>query len=65
MKGFEDILRLEQEAGDGSEDIVIVSHAGVMNVILSNLRHRSLEEEMKSRIPNCGVVVLDFTNAKE
>jgi broad specificity phosphatase PhoE len=65
MKGFEDILDREKAAGDGKRDLVIVSHSGVINVILSNLSHMELEDGIKNRIPNGGVVAIDFTNIKE
>ncbi len=61
MKGLRSILNREREAADGNNDIVIVSHAGVINVILSNLRHIELAEQIGSHIPNGGIAVLDFS----
>ncbi|HML37807.1 MAG TPA: histidine phosphatase family protein [Bacillota bacterium] len=61
IKGFQGILKAEREAKDKSGDIVIVSHSGVIGVLLSNLRRTELAEELKGRIPNGGVAVLDFT----
>jgi len=64
MKGFQSILMREREAGDDARDILIVAHQGVIHVILSSLRHKSLEEEMRNPIPNGGIVVLDYSNTK-
>ncbi len=64
MKGFRDILMREREAGDDAGDILIVAHQGVLHVILSNLRHRPMEEEMRNPIPNGGIVVIDYSNSK-
>lgn len=61
IKGFQGILKTEREAEDKERDIVIVSHSGVIGVILSNLRHTDLKSELEGRIPNGGVAVLDFT----
>ena len=61
IKGFQGILKAEREAKDKSGDIVIVSHSGVIGVLLSNLRRTELAEELKGRIPNGGVAILDFT----
>lgn len=61
IKGFRGILKTEREAEDKERDIVIVSHSGVIGVILSNLRHTDLKNELESRIPNGGMAVLDFT----
>lgn len=63
MKGFDSILERERDAA-GSGDIVIVSHTGVINVILSNLLGTSLEDEIKNRLPNGGVCKIDDTNIK-
>ncbi len=64
MKGFESIL--ERERGSkGDRDIVIVSHMGVINVILSNLRRTKLEDEIKNRLPNGGVCMIDYSSIKE
>lgn len=64
MKGFESILERERGAED-SRDIVIVSHTGVINVILSNLRRTKLEDEIKTRLPNGGVCMIDYSKMKE
>lgn len=64
MKGFRNIVMREREAGDDARDILIVAHQGVIHVILSSLRHRPLEEEMRSPIPNGGIVVIDYSNIK-
>lgn len=64
MKGFESILERERDAVD-RRDIVIVSHTGVINVILSNLFHTKLEDEIKNRLPNGGVCVINHSNMKE
>lgn len=61
MKGFQNILEQELEAEDNGKDIVIVSHLGIINVILSNLRHTDLEDEIGNRIPNGGVIVIDYS----
>ncbi|MDD4680823.1 MAG: histidine phosphatase family protein [Clostridia bacterium] len=60
MKGFHKLMRQEKEA-EGSGDIVIVTHSGVINVILSNLQHKDLGDEIKNHIPNGGVVVIDYS----
>lgn len=64
MKGFHNILMREREAGDDVRDILFVAHQGVIHVILSSLRHSSLEEEMRNPIPNGGIVVIDYSNTK-
>lgn len=64
MKGFDSILERERDAGDG-RDIVIVSHTGVINVILSNLCRTKLEEEIKNRLPNGGVCIIEDSMIKE
>lgn len=64
MKGFRNILMREREAGDDARDIFIVAHQGVIQVMLSSLRNRSLEEETRSPIPNGGIVVIDYSNSK-
>ena len=65
MKGFEDILKREREAGDENGDIVIVTHSGVIAVLRNNLLNTKLEEEMNGRISNGGVSMMDFTKEKE
>lgn len=62
MKGLQSVLKQEQEAGDGCRDIVIVSHSGVINVILSELQHRELAVQIGERIPNGGMVLIDYSN---
>lgn len=61
MKGFRSILKREREAGDGKGDIAVVSHSGVISVIISNLRHTDLKDEIGSRMPNGGVIVIDYS----
>lgn len=58
LKGMKSILKTEREAGDGCRDIVIVSHLGVINVILSELLNRELSEQINNQIPNGGVVII-------
>ena len=60
-KGLQAILKQEQEINDGAKDILIVSHWGVINVLLSSLHHTELSEEIKKPIPNGGVIVMDYT----
>ncbi len=62
MKGLQSVLRQEREAGDGCRDIVIVSHSGVINVILSELQQKELSEQIGKRIPNGGMVLIDYSN---
>jgi len=64
MKGLRNILKQEQAAG-GGRDLIFVTHAGVIHVILSNLRGTSLEDEIRNRTPNGGVVMIEDANAKE
>ena len=64
MKGFKSILEREQ-GEEARRDIVIVSHMGVINVILSNLRLTKLEDEIKNRLPNGSVCKIDYSNIKE
>ncbi|HWQ77661.1 MAG TPA: histidine phosphatase family protein [Anaerovoracaceae bacterium] len=62
MKGFRDVLEKERTGpAAGPSDIVIVSHSGVINVIVSNLRQMELARQIGSHIPNGGVVLIDFT----
>lgn len=65
MKGLKSILKEEREAEDSSRDIVIVSHSGVINTILSELQHRELSEQIGNHIPNGGVILQDNSIAKE
>lgn len=65
MKGFGEIVRQETLDPAGGRDILIVSHAGVINVLTSNLKQIPLEHEINSRLPNGGIIVIDFTEAKE
>jgi probable phosphoglycerate mutase len=60
MKGFRSILKREMEAHDGTKDLVIVAHHGVISAILSSLRHTELGEEIKKPTPNGGVIILDL-----
>ena len=60
-KGLRSILKQEQDADDGARDILIVSHWGVINVLLSSLHHTELGEEVKKPIPNGGVIVMDYS----
>ena len=65
MKGFQSVLKRELEAEDGCRDIVIVSHSGVINVILSNLQRTELSEQIGNHIPNGGMILIDYLNTKE
>lgn len=65
MKGLQHILEQERKAENPCEDVVIVSHGGVINVIQSYLRNRSLDEEIRNHIPNGGMIVIDYLNIKE
>ena len=60
LKGFRSILDQEAEAGDGAKDILIVTHWGVINVLLSNLHHAELKEEVKKPVPNGGIIIMDY-----
>lgn len=62
MKGLQSVLKQEKEAGDGCRDIVIVAHSGVINVILSELQHSELSVQIGKRIPNGGVVLMDYSD---
>ena len=61
LKGFRNILDQEEKAGDNAKDILIVTHWGVINVLLSNLHHTELTEEVKKPVPNGGIIIMDFT----
>jgi broad specificity phosphatase PhoE/CTP:molybdopterin cytidylyltransferase MocA len=61
LKGLRSILKQEQDTDDEAGDILIVSHWGVINVLLSSLHHAELGEEIKKPIPNGGVLVMDYT----
>ncbi len=61
MKGLRSILEEEGRLHQGNRDIVIVSHRGVINVILSTLHHAELKEEVKKPVPNGGVIIMDYT----
>ncbi len=61
LKGFRSILKQEEKSADESRDIVIVSHWGVINVILCRLHHAELKDEVKKPVPNCGIILMDFT----
>ena len=58
MKGFRRIL--EHEADLDCEDIVIVSHLGVINSILCKLQNMPLETGSRQPVANGGVITLDF-----
>lgn len=59
MKCFRNIVEQER-ALDLHQDIIMVSHTGVMKVLLSNLYDRPLCEEMKRIIPNGEVLVVSL-----
>jgi broad specificity phosphatase PhoE len=71
MKSFRNILERERNSDHSGgrarrpEDLVIVSHSGVINVIVSNLLRKDLAEQIKTRIPNGGMVQIDETGIKE
>lgn len=60
-KGLQNILDLEAKINDGSKDILVVSHWGVINVILSSLCHTQLGVETRKPVPNGGIIVMDYT----
>jgi Fructose-2,6-bisphosphatase len=60
MKGLKAILKREREIGDESSDIVIVAHAGIIGTIVSSLRGTDLEAEIRGKIPNGGIVLIDI-----
>jgi len=64
MKGLQHILEQERKAEYPCDDVVIVSHAGVINVIRSYLRHTDLSDEIRNHIPNGGMLVIDDSNRK-
>lgn len=53
LKGFQTILESDEQ-----EDIIIVAHAGVIKVIVSNLYHTELEKEIREKIPNGGITMV-------
>jgi len=57
MKCFKNILIKNDE-----KDIIIVSHSGVIKVLLSNIYCVDLEREIKENIPNGSITVIDFSN---
>jgi len=61
LKGLQNILDQEESAGDDSGDILIVTHWGVINALLSNLHHTELKDEVKKPVPNGGVILMDYT----
>lgn len=71
MKSFRNILERERNSDHSGrragrpKDLVIVSHMGVINVIMSNLLRKDLAEQIKNRIPNGGIVLIDETGLKE
>ena len=60
VKGLRHILKAERESADGSRDIVVVSHSGVIHAILSSLYHTDLGEEIRKPLPNGGITVLEY-----
>ncbi len=64
IKSLKRILERERNEGD-SGDIVIVSHMGVINVMISNLFQTKLEDEIKNRLPNGGIRMADYSKKKE
>ncbi|MEL7654738.1 MAG: histidine phosphatase family protein, partial [Bacillota bacterium] len=61
LKGFQSIVDQEAAAAQDGKDILIVTHWGVINVLLSSLHHTELKEEVKKPVPNGGIIVMDFT----
>ena len=61
LKGLRNILDQEAKFGDHAKDILIVTHWGVINVLLSNLQHTDLKEEVKKPVPNGGIIVMDYS----
>lgn len=59
VKCFRNIVEQERALGL-HQDIILVSHTGVMKVLLSNLYDRALSEEMKRIIPNGEVLVVSL-----
>ncbi|MDF2654197.1 MAG: hypothetical protein K0R19_671 [Bacillota bacterium] len=66
VKGLRRILKQERTMADESkrrdeaQDIVIVSHWGVINVILCRLLNVPLENGVKHPVSNGGIIALDF-----
>lgn len=56
MKGFKRILQNHK-----SEDLLIVTHAGVIQVILANLQDLTLAEAIKKKIHTGQMIKIDFT----
>lgn len=67
IKGLQHILEQERKAEPYCRDIVIVSHSGVINVIISRLRHTTIEDEIRNHIPFGSIVTIDYSddNMKE
>lgn len=67
VKGLRRILKQERTTADGSQrldearDLVIVSHWGVINVILCRLLNVPLENGVKRPVSNGGIIALDFS----
>ena len=61
VKGLQNILKQEENRSDDVKDILIVTHWGVINVLLSYLHHAELGEEVKKPVPNGGIILMDFT----
>ncbi|MDD3168331.1 MAG: histidine phosphatase family protein [Eubacteriales bacterium] len=62
MKGFQHILEQEKKAEKPCGDVVIITHSGVINVILSALCHTELEDQFHNYIPVGGIVVMDYSD---
>jgi probable phosphoglycerate mutase len=63
MKALRRIL--ESERKREAQDIVIVAHAGVIRVIIANLRGIPLEEAIKTDIPRGSIHVLHLGTARD
>lgn len=55
MKGFKKLLKEHH-----SEDMVIVSHTGVIKVLLANLHDLTLAEAIHQKIPTGQIIKIDF-----
>ena len=71
MKVLENILKLENQEmkfteknmdGELQKDVIIIAHAGVIKVILSNLYGTDLCKEIEKPLPNGGITLVDFTS---
>lgn len=67
MKCIEKILRweakeaAERPAEDADRDLILVTHAGVLKVLLSELQGVPLEDAVNTKIPKGAVIILDFS----